>query len=73
MKCKKWVYSIRSYWDGRTRNYVECDDYLTGARWSPDQEYRWMAADALDKAEQKVSMLIRTEDGPAELPFDEEE
>lgn len=28
---------------------------------------------ALDKAEQKVSMLIRTEDGPAELPFDEEE
>lgn len=25
---------------------------------------------ALDKAEQKVSMLVRTEEGPAEVPFD---
>ncbi|MGM9639196.1 MAG: exodeoxyribonuclease VII small subunit [Butyricicoccaceae bacterium] len=25
---------------------------------------------ALDKAEQKVSLLVRTENGPAETPFD---
>ena len=28
---------------------------------------------ALDKAEQKVTMLVRTEDGPAETLFEEEE
>ena len=25
------MYSIRSYWSGRSRLYRECDDYLTGA------------------------------------------
>lgn len=27
---------------------------------------------ALDKAEQKVSLLVRTEEGPSEVPFEEE-
>lgn len=28
---------------------------------------------ALDKAEQKVTLLVKTDEGPSEVPFDEEE
>ncbi len=45
---KKWVYSIRSNWSGRSRDYRECDDYLAGAPWSAEEAHRWMAADDLD-------------------------
>ena len=30
---KKWVYSLRSSWRGRTRHYYECDDFLADAKW----------------------------------------
>ncbi|NLD86754.1 MAG: hypothetical protein GX633_00650, partial [Clostridiales bacterium] len=30
---KKWVYSIRDYWQGRSRSYRECDNLITGAKW----------------------------------------
>ncbi|MBQ0032443.1 MAG: hypothetical protein KBT68_06540, partial [bacterium] len=29
----KWVFSLRSNWRGRSRNYVEADDFLAGAAW----------------------------------------
>ncbi len=45
---KKWVYSIRAGWRGRSRCYRECDDYLKGAQWSPDEEYQWLACDESD-------------------------
>ncbi len=46
---KKWVYSIRANWSGRSRCYRECDDYLAGAVWTPEQEVRWLACDNLDR------------------------
>lgn len=46
---KKWVYSIRAMWQGRSRSYRECDDLIAGAKWRPEEEYRWMAADELDQ------------------------
>ncbi len=30
---RKWVFSLRSNWRGRSRNYVECDDFIKGAGW----------------------------------------
>lgn len=30
----KWVWSLRSVWRGRSRNYHECDDFVKGATWS---------------------------------------
>ena len=29
----KWVFSLRSNWRGRARNYVESDDFVKGAAW----------------------------------------
>lgn len=43
---KKWVYSIRSSWQARTRNYSEHDDFLGGAAVS--KQVKWMRADNLD-------------------------
>ncbi len=45
---KKWVYSIRANWSGRSRDYRECDDYLTGATWNETEAHHWMATDSLD-------------------------
>lgn len=45
---KKWVFSIRQYWNGRTRNYVECDNLLTGAPWEENNEHKWLCCDELD-------------------------
>ena len=46
---KKWVYSIRDMWSGRSRSYRECSDYLAGAEWKPEEAPHWMACDALDR------------------------
>ncbi len=45
---KKWVYSLRSGFRGRSRHYWECDDFLAGATWSPDGPVVWAAADRDD-------------------------
>ena len=52
---KKWVYSIRDTWQTgrgawgeRARNYRECDNYLDGACWNPEEAHPWMATDDLD-------------------------
>ena len=45
---KKWVYSILSLWNGRTRNYREHENFLEGASWSDDEEVRWLCTDNLD-------------------------
>ncbi len=42
---KKWVYSIRAYWNGRSRLYRECDNYLEGAKWDETEAYQWMCCD----------------------------
>ena len=44
----KWVYSLRSGFRGRSRHYWECDDFLAGAKWKPDEPVVWAAADRDD-------------------------
>ncbi len=48
---KKWVYSIRSGFRGRSRHYWECDDFLKGAEWDDDEPVVWAAADNKDIAD----------------------
>ena len=45
---KKWVYSLRSGFRGRSRNYWECDDFLAGAKWGGDGPVAWAAVDRDD-------------------------
>jgi len=45
---KKWVYSLRSSFRGRSRDYWECDDFLAGARWQLGNPVLWVGADRLD-------------------------
>ncbi len=45
---KKWVYSLRSSFRGRSRDYWECDDFLDGATWKPNEPVHWAAADRDD-------------------------
>jgi hypothetical protein len=45
---KKWVYSLRSGFRGRSRHYWECDDFLAGAKWNPDDPVVWAAVDRDD-------------------------
>jgi hypothetical protein len=48
---KKWVYSLRSNFHGRSRDYWECDDFLAGAAWRSSDPVQWIAADRLDVPE----------------------
>jgi hypothetical protein len=48
---KKWVYSLRTSFRGRSRNYRECDDFLAGAAWTPSDTVPWLAADRFDVPE----------------------
>jgi hypothetical protein len=48
---KKWVYSLRTSFRGRSRNYRECDDFLSGAKWALSDTVPWVAADRLDAPE----------------------
>jgi hypothetical protein len=51
---KKWVYSLRSSFRGRSRHYREHDDFLEGATWSGDEPVVWAAADKLDPPDPEV-------------------
>jgi hypothetical protein len=45
---RKWVYSLRSGFRGRSRHYWEADDFLAGASWGMDEPVVWAAADRDD-------------------------
>ncbi len=45
---KKWVYSLRSGFRGRSRHYWEADDFLSGAKWDSDGPVVWAATDRDD-------------------------
>ncbi|MDD2598083.1 MAG: glycosyl hydrolase family 32 [Kiritimatiellae bacterium] len=45
---KKWVYSLRSSYRGRSRHYWESDDFLKGAEWASDEPVVWAASDNKD-------------------------
>jgi len=51
---KKWVYSLRSNWRGRSRDYWEHSDFLKGARWEAGQPYLWCGADRLDPPDPEI-------------------
>lgn len=53
---KKWVYSIRSMWSARSRQYHECDDLFAGADWDPKKAPEWLAADKLDLPDPYIRM-----------------
>jgi len=45
---KKWVYTLRSHFRGRSAHYRECDDFLEGAKWKDGEPVAWAAADRDD-------------------------
>ncbi|MFW6039149.1 MAG: glycosyl hydrolase family 32, partial [bacterium] len=45
---KKWVFSLRCK-NKRARDYVEHDDFLTGAQWTEDHVLPWADADRYDE------------------------
>lgn len=45
---RKWVYSIRSGWSARARDYYECDDLYDANRGA--KPVQWLKADERDKA-----------------------
>ena len=51
---KKWVYSLRSGFRGRSRHYWESDDFLAGARWKADEPVVWAAVDKLDPPDPEI-------------------
>ena len=51
---KKWVYSLRSNWRGRSRDYWEHDDFLEGAHWQAGEPYLWCGADRLDLPDPEI-------------------
>ena len=55
---KKWVFSIRVYQDGRSRNYYECDDFLQGINWDKAKESPWAHPDLLDTPDPGVLALM---------------
>lgn len=51
---KKWIYSVRTSLDTRTRSYRECDDLFKGAQWDPDELVYWAGADEKDLPDPQV-------------------
>ncbi len=51
---KKWVYSLRSGFRGRSRHYWECDDFLAGAKWATNAPVVWAAADREDPKDRVI-------------------
>ena len=45
---RKWIFGVRTGRDGRTRGFRECDDFVKGATWTPDELFHWAGADELD-------------------------
>jgi len=58
---QKWVFSIRLYRDGRSRNYIECDDFSSGIHWDKQKESPWAHPDVLDLPDPGVLALMPTE------------
>ncbi|HYW81105.1 MAG TPA: hypothetical protein VE890_16100, partial [Thermoguttaceae bacterium] len=55
----KWVYSLRSGFRGRSRDYWECDDFLEGATWRAGQPVVWAAADRLDPPDPEIGQTAQ--------------
>ena len=52
---KVWVYSLRwSSPGGRSRAYWECDVFLQGMQWLPDEPMPWARTDSLDLPDPRI-------------------
>jgi hypothetical protein len=66
---KKWIFSIKQDYKspyGRSRGYVEADDFVAGANWSQADIAPWTSADASDPAwpyNDKLPAQLYTLDG----------
>ncbi len=54
---KKWVYSLRSGFRGRSRDYWESDDFLAGAKWPDTGPVHWAAADRDDPKDPDIGRV----------------
>jgi len=54
---KKWVYSLRSGFRGRSRDYWESDEFLAGAKWKQGGPVRWAAADRDDPKDPEIQRV----------------
>ena len=54
---RKWIYSLRSGWRGRSRDYRESDNFLRGASWSAADTVRWLAVDEKDPKDPKIQRV----------------
>jgi len=54
---KKWVYSLRAGFRGRSRDYWECDDFLAGAKWKADEPVHWAAVDRDDPQDPAIGRV----------------
>ncbi len=58
---REWVFSLRSAWHGRTRNYYACHDFLKESMWdwvdmkTPSANcIKWLETDAFDKPDPAI-------------------
>lgn len=56
---KKWVYSLRSGFRGRSRHYWEADDFLVGAAWQSWEPVVWAAADRDDPPDPEIGEVAQ--------------
>jgi hypothetical protein len=56
---KKWIYSLRSAFRGRSRHYWETDDFLAGAAWPLDGPVVWTAVDRNDPPDPKIGQAAQ--------------
>ncbi len=63
---KKWVYSIRSGWHHRSREYAESTDFLGGA--GLKNRVKWLRADDLDLPAENHFYAFPEREGPIKTP-----
>lgn len=52
---KKWVFSLRDNYRGRSRRYWEASDFLSGGKWKEGEPVLWVAADQLDEPDPVIN------------------
>lgn len=51
---KKWIFSLRWYFRGRSRTYLEVDDIVKGARHAPEAPVYWLSTDNKDTIRSEI-------------------
>jgi len=56
---KKWIFSLRDSFRGRSRRYREADDFLTGSQWIVGEPAIWAAADEKDLPDPEIGQTTQ--------------